>query len=162
MRILTALFFLFSVSLFGQNNSEKLGNLKNLIETLHPTIDFKDKLVIVSVWSVEDIESRELNKEAYRVYKIYERAKLKNGEKGTVFISVLLNSDEQIRNLAINKDRIDPAVVFSETGLKNLLSSQWNITNAQSNIVFDKSGEIKFQNVPKDQLFPSLRSLITR
>lgn len=163
MRILALIFFvLFFKGISAQAPIEKLAQLKSIITSVNQDISFDGKLVFVSLWRGIDIESREMNKEAYRVYKIYENAKLKNGEKGTVFISVNLDDDAQSKILFVAKDGIDLNVVFSDSALIKFLESEFNLTNSQSNIVFDKTGEIKYINVSKDQIFSSLRNLITR
>lgn len=156
------LVFLLQINLCAQEPDQKFIGLKQVINKMNSEVDFNDKLVFISVWKSTDAESREINKEAYRVYKIYERAKLKNGEKGTVFISLNLDTDEQNRVFAIGKDGLDASVVYSDTQTIDFLHSQFNLSNPQNTIVFDKTGAIQYTNLSKDQIFSSLRSLITR
>ncbi len=162
--ILTTVLFLFSVfsNINAQTDSQKLDSLKKAITKINPAVDFNDKLVFISVWKSTDAESREINKEAYRVYKIYERAKLKDGEKGTVFISLNLDSDEQVRTFAIGKDSIDSSVVYADANLIECIQSAFNSSNPKNNIVLNKNGSVQYFNISKDQIFPSLRNLITR
>ncbi|MBK8366454.1 MAG: hypothetical protein IPL10_03275 [Bacteroidetes bacterium] len=156
------LVFLLRINLCAQESNQKFIELKQVINTINSEVDFNDKLVFISVWKSTDAESREINKEAYRVYKIYERAKLKNGEKGTVFISLNLDSDEQNRVFAIGKDGLDASIVYSDSQTIDFLHSQFNLSNPQNTIVFDKTGTVQYTNLPKDQIFNSLRNLITR
>ena len=151
------LVFLLRINLCAQESNQKFIELKQVINTINSEVDFNDKLVFISVWKSTDAESREINKEAYRVYKIYERAKLKNGEKGTV-----LDSDEQNRVFAIGKDGLDASIVYSDSQTIDFLHSQFNLSNPQNTIVFDKTGTVQYTNLPKDQIFNSLRNLITR
>lgn len=162
--ILTTVLFLFSIlsNINAQTDSQNLDSLKKSIAEINPTVDFNDKLVFISVWKSTDAESREINKEAYRVYKIYERAKLKDGEKGTVFISLNLDSDEQVRTFAIGKDSIEPSVVYTDANLIEFVQSIFNSSNPKNNIVLNKNGTVQYFNISKDQIFPSLRNLITR
>lgn len=162
--ILTTVLFLFSIlsNINAQTDSQKLDSLKKAITKINPAVDFNDKLVFISVWKSTDAESREINKEAYRVYKIYERAKLKDGEKGTVFISLNLDSDEQVRTFAIGKDSIDSSVVYADANLIECIQSAFNSSNPKNNIVLNKNGSVQYFNISKDQIFPSLRNLITR
>lgn len=162
--ILTTVLFLFSIlsNINAQTDSQKLDSLKKAITKINPAVDFNDKLVFISVWKSTDAESREINKEAYRVYKIYERAKLKDGEKGTVFISLNLDSDEQVRTFAIGKDSIDSSVVYADANLIECIQSAFNSSNPKNNIVLNKIGSVQYFNISKDQIFPSLRNLITR
>lgn len=159
--IITLVFFL-NTYLIAQEPNQSFDGLKQAISKVNPEVDFSDKLVFVSVWKSTDAESREINKEAYRVYKIYEKAKLKNGEKGAVFISLNLDTDIQNRNLAVGKDSIEATVVYSDPNLISLVQSGFNLSGTQSTIVLDKIGVVQYTNISKDQIFPSLRNLITR
>lgn len=162
--ILTTVLFLFSVfsNINAQTDSQNLDSLKKSIAKINPAVDFNDKLVFISVWKSADAESREINKEAYRVYKIYERAKLKEGEKGTVFISLNLDSDEQVRTFAVGKDSIESSVVYTDANLIEFVQSAFNSSNPKNNIVLNKNGTVQYFNISKDQIFPSLRNLTTR
>ncbi len=159
--IITLGFFL-NTYLIAQKSNQSFDELKHAISKVNPEVDFNDKLVFISVWKSTDAESREINKEAYRVYKIYEKAKLKNGEKGTVFISLNLDADEHNKTFAVGKDGMETAVVYSDVQLAELLRLQFNMATPQNTIVFDKTGTIQYTNLSKDQIFSSLRSLITR
>ena len=159
---ITLLFFLLQIHLYAQEPNQNFKALKDAISKINPAVDFTNKLIFISAWKSTDAESREMNKEAYRVYKIYEKAKLKNGEKGTVFISLNLDSDAQNRVFAIGKDGLDESLVYSDVELVKLIETDFSSANPQNIIVFDKTGEIQFQNITKDQIFSSLRNLITR
>lgn len=162
MRTLAVIFFvLFFKVIFAQAPSEKLEQLKTIISSINQDVDFNNKLVFVSLWKSTDAVSREFNKEAYRVYKIYENAKLKNGEKGTVFISVNLDEEFQNRQICVNKDGIEPGVVYSNVRLLELLE-EFNVRGSQDNIVFDSTGNVQYSNINKDQIFSSIRNLIIR
>lgn len=159
--IITLLFFL-NTYLIAQEPNQSFNALKQAISRVNPEVDFSDKLVFVSVWKSTDAESREINKEAYRVYRIYEKAKLKNGEKGTVFISLNIDADEHGKTFATGKDGMETAVVYSDLEVAELLRSKFNIANPQNTIVFDKTGSIQYTNLTKEQIFSSIRNLITR
>lgn len=160
--ITTLVFLLHFQTITAQTATQNFDALKQAINKINPEVDFTDKLVFISTWKSTDFESRETNKEAYRVYKIYERAKLKNGEKGTVFISLNLDTDNQIRTISIGKDGLDASVVYSNNELIKLIDKAFSVANPQNTIVFDKTGTVQYTNIPKDQIFPSLRNLITR
>lgn len=160
--ILRLLLFFCISNINAQTNNQNFEALKEEIVKANPNIDFKDKLVFISVWKSTDFESREINKEAHRVYKIYEKAKLKNGEKGVVFISINLDTEDQNRVFAIGKDNLEPSVVYSGSNLLENALSILNTNNSKSTIVFDKTGSIQYTNLSKDQIFASIRNLITR
>jgi hypothetical protein len=136
--------------------------LKHAVIKINPEVDFTNKLVFISVWKSSDFESRELNKEAFRVYKIYKDAKLKNGEKGTVFISLNLDHDDQITEITTRKDSLDKEVIYTNLALLEELKSRYNLQAANNTILIDKTGDVKYTNLSKDQIFISLRNLITR
>lgn len=156
------LLFLYASNVNAQTSVQNFDDLKKTVNGINPNVDFNNKIIFVSIWKSTDFESREVNKEAYRVYKIYEHAKLKNGEKGTVFISLNLDTDEQNRVFASTKDGIDASFVYTEDNLKKTIYSAFNGSNTQSIMVLDKTGTIQYTNIPKDQIFNSLRALITR
>lgn len=158
---LLALLFFISFTGFSQNADDFL-LLQKRIHALHPEIDFTDKIVFISFWKSSDFASREINQEAYRVYKIYEKAKLKNGEKGTVFISINEDADAQSMDIAIKKDGVDANVVYTDSSLIELIKARYNVFNSQDNIILDKSGLVQYKNLTKDQMFISMRNLITR
>ncbi len=160
--LIITLVFILQISLRAQEPDQKFIELKQVINKINPEVDFNDKVIFITVWKSTDAESREINKEAYRVYKIYEKAKLKNGEKGTVFISLNLDTDEQIRAFAIGKDGLEASVVYSDLQVLESLRLHYNITNSQNTIVFDKIGTVQYTNIAKNDLFSSLRNLITR
>lgn len=160
--ILRLLLFLCIPNINAQTNNQNFEALKEEIAKSNPNIDFKDKLVFISTWKSTDFESREINKEAHRVYKIYEKAKLKNGEKGVVFISINLDTEDQNRVFAIGKDNLEPSVVYSGSNLLENALSILNTNNSKSIILLDKNGVLQFSNMPKDEIFSSLRSLIVR
>ncbi|MES2761002.1 MAG: hypothetical protein V4677_02300 [Bacteroidota bacterium] len=159
---ITTLILFLQLQLNAQESAQNFEGLKQSISKISPEIDLTNKLIFISTWKSTDFESREMNKEAYRVYKIYENARLKNGEKGTVFISLNLDTDDQNRSLAIGKDGIEQSVVYSDTQLITMIQSQFNLSGTQNIIVMDKTGAIQYTNLSKDQIFPSLRNLITR
>lgn len=160
--LITILIFLLQIHSNAQESNQNFKALKDAINKVNPEIDFTNKLIFISTWKSSDFESREINKEAYRVYKIYEKAKLKNGEKGTVFISLNLDTDSQSRVFAIGKDGIDESIVYSDSKLIKIIESDFSSANPQNILVVDKTGTIQYRNILKDQIFPSLRNLIIR
>ncbi len=158
----TLFLFLYISNTQAQTSIQNLDLLKKTISDINPNADFYNKIIFVSIWKSTDFESRAANKEAYRVYKIYERAKLKNGEKGTVFISVNLDEDEHTKNFAVRKDTIDEAVVYSDKKLVDAIQINLDASNIKNNFVVDKYGVIQYTNLKKDQIFSTLRGLITR
>jgi hypothetical protein len=162
IRYYILLLILFSVRGFSQTSPERFQQLKNEINQISPDLDLSDKLIFVCIWKSTDADSREINSEAYRVYKIYKNAKLKNGEKGTIFLSVNLDENSQNKEIALSRDGISTDVIYSNAKLIDLLRTEFNLENAQSTMLFDKTGAIQFTNMQKEQIFPSIRSLITR
>lgn len=160
--VIIILILFFKSHLNAQHPTENFLSLKEAINNINPEVDFSNKLVFITVWKSSDSESRDLNKEAYRVYKIYENAKMKNGEKGTVFISLNLDTVAQNRILAVGKDSIDASTVYFAPELIKIIDLNFTSYSPKSTIVYDKTGAVQYSNIEKDDIFSSLRKLVTR
>lgn len=154
--------FIFFNNLICQESSDNFIELKKTIETINPNLDLTNRLIFVEVWKSSDFESRELNKEAFRVYKIYEKAKLKNGEKGVVFLSINLDDNSQIQEISIKKDSVNESVVYTDKGMIELLKNRYNMVDSKNNMLVDKNGLVVFKNIQQDQIFSSFNFQITR
>ena len=56
----------------------------------------------------------------------------------------------------------DASIVYSDTELIKIVGLDFNSANPQNIIVFDKTGDIKYSNISKDEIFSAMRNLITR
>lgn len=63
------LLLLLYIPLKSQTIPDKFLELISAVHKIKPDLDFTNKLVFISMWKSTDFESREINKEAFRVYK---------------------------------------------------------------------------------------------
>ena len=67
--------------IFSQS-SGTYDQIVNFIHQKHPEINTENKLIALCVWSSDNAESRETNKEYNRLYHVYQEAILKDARKG--------------------------------------------------------------------------------
>ena len=151
MRQITFIVLFTAFSAFLNAQSDAFLKLKNSIKESHPEINLENKLIAVNVWSANDQESREANKQFNRVYSIYEFAKLKGGLKGLVCITV--NKDGDATSIILNKDGATKLIQVNAVEISS---------NTNSNFVFDDKGNEVYKNISSDKIFESINKLITR
>ncbi len=137
-------------------NEQLFKGVKQLLQTRHPELNLEDKLIALNFWSVSDESSREANLAFEKVCSTYSVSKLKGGKKGLVV--VLLNKDslDDLSVITLNKEGIlcSHSLKLSELQKQTLIETK--------NVVFNSNGELVFSNLPNDQIFSSIHSLITR
>ena len=140
-----------TIATFLNAQSDVYLKLKNAIKENHPEINLENKLIAVNVWSANNPESREVNKQLNRVYTIYEFAKLKGGLKGLVCVT-------------INKDGDAASIILNKDGATKLIQlNTFEISSASnSNFIFDDKGNEVYKNISSDKIFESVNKLITR
>lgn len=141
---------------FTYSQNPAYNQLVSIIADKAPNTDISNKVIAFVSWSASDMQSREVNKEFDRVGTIYQVAKLKNGNKGTVVISCNIDNGS-VEAIAENKDGIS----FSLKINKSEFSFLSNV-GSNKNIVYDNTGTKVFENLGKEQIFTSYNSLITR
>lgn len=155
MKKVVALLFLTSLFFGGYSQTSVYQNLKTLLKETHPEVITADKLIAFNVWSVNDAESREVNKGFEKAYKVYESALLKGGKKGIIVIS-------------FNKDNLtsDAVIAYSKDGIVKVIPYKMNeITLPEasiSNAVYDSTGEEVYKNLNASNIYTSIKHLITR
>ncbi len=153
-KLLFSLFFV-TFTLLGSAQTSLYQNVKKLISDTHPEINLENKLIAFNVWSIEDAESRETNKEFEKAYSVYEHARLKGGSKGIVVISV-------------NRDNLSSGAVITYTkdGITRMIPFKWTdlegIEQGVSNCVFDSTGNEVYKNLSVPNVYSSINHLITR
>ena len=163
MKKLTFVIFIIfsSFQLFSQNNGT-FNELTKIIHDKFPELNISNKLISVCVWSSNDLNSRETNKEYQRLYNIYKDAILKDGRRGMVFISISSDENETYYNIAVQKDGISKNLVFTDlkgagAGMVQLLGMKNN-----ANAIYSSKGELFFKDLNKTNLQSSVVSLLTR
>lgn len=117
-----------------------------------------DKIIVVNFWSVNNKASRDANIDLNNTAFTFKNAKLKNGSKGVIGISICVDNDEVGNNIALKKDGINTAIRVNAVDNSLPLNNK----TAGYNIAFDSSGNLLFENLQNTTFFNSIRNLITR
>lgn len=156
------LFFFTFLKVNGQNNN--YASIQKEITSTFPEINFSNKLLVLSIWNSNDLNSREMNKEIQRVYTIYQGAKLKDGLKGVVFVSISSDNNELQYSICRNKDlnTYNYSICDFKGYDKNSKLFNMSLDNNIKNIVYNSKGILVYQNLETDKIFKSFNSLLTR
>ena len=119
-----------------------------------------NKIIAVNIWSVNDKSSRDANIDLNNTTYIFKDAKLKNGSKGMIGISICLDNDEVANNIILKKDGINTLLRVNASELTNTISLTGK--TAGYNIGFDSEGNLLFENQQNTTFLNSIRNLITR
>jgi len=138
-------------NLYGKLNSFLNSQTKEVVS---------NRLIALSVWSASNQSSRSINAEYDKVYKVYEYARLKGGNKGIIVLNINLDSDAVISDITLEKDGIKKSIKISKENLEiiNLLRDKGPVYN----VVFDENGNIVYENLTEGTVFSSIQKLITR
>lgn len=118
------------------------------------------RLIAINIWSVNNKSSRLINDEFDEVYKSFEYAKLKGGNKGIIVLNINLESDPVNTDITLEKDGITKAIKVSSdnSDIINLLKEK----PAGYNIVFDENGNVVYENLSQGTVFSAIQKLIIR
>lgn len=144
------LFVAFSSILNAQ--SDLFLKVKKAMQENHPEISLDNRLIAINIWSVNNQESRDANKQFNNTYKIYEFAKLKGGLKGLICVSI--NKDGESSSIILNKDGAAKLIPLNSVDIST--------SNAINNIVFDEQGVEVYKNIAPNKVFESINKLVTR
>ena len=154
--ILSLVFGLFLMNFSAKAQQPSYNELLSIVQSKLPSLDVYNKIVVINVWSATNNDSRETNKEFDKAYKLWEFAKLKNGNKGVVIISCNVD-DATTANIATTKDGIKQLINLNKADYSFL-----NNLTANTNIVYDNTGAKVYENLSSDKIFNSFNQLITR
>lgn len=145
----------------AQNNQRD--EIIGLIEKNNLSREYEDKMILISCWSVKNLASREKNKEAQRVYKIYEQSKLVGGSNGVYFVSLCTDCNALNYNITISRDSILPQNAFFLKGADLASFTQTFGSDVASDIfLFDKDWNLVKKVIRKEDIFPLMLNQITR
>lgn len=119
-----------------------------------------NRLIAINVWSVSNKPSRQINAEFEKVYKVYEFAKLKGGNKGIIVLNINLDADAVATDITLEKDGIKKSIKVSKENIEIINSLKGKA--AGYNVVFDENGTIVYENLVEGTVFSSIQKLITR
>jgi hypothetical protein len=152
-------FILFFAAHFSKAQSSLFIKISSAI-SVQKGSPLENKLIALNVWSAENKASRNLNTEFDKVGKIYEYARLKGGPSGIVCVALSLDQDKVKVEVALQKDGITKLINFTNED-KDLVKALEN-KPAGYNILFDKGGNIVYENLKEGTVFSSVNQLITR
>lgn len=135
------------------------GLFTQIIQSLkkeYPQAVWDQKILVVSVWEMNNLHSRELNKALNKTTNTYRVAKLKGGLKGLVWVCVAASGETAEVNITLQKDGVTSCISFP---LRQISGLDLPIG---ANMVYNSAGELIHQNVPADKFYETIHSLITR
>jgi len=148
-------FLIFNLSAQTLDYNSLVSYIKNNTKE-NPT----NKIISVNIWSLNDQASREANIDLNNTAFIYKDAKLKNGSKGMIGISICLDNDEVGNNITLKKDGINNLIRINASDITNLISL--NGKTSGYTVGFDSNGNLLFENLQNTTFLNSIRNLITR
>jgi hypothetical protein len=143
------------LSNFVNAQTDLFFEVKKIISETRSEISTENKLIALSCWKLQDLESRDANKAFEKAYKIYEYAKLKGGLRGIVVVIVNQDKLQNMTNIAITKDGITKSISLKSEDLKSSFNNNFNV-------VFDSNGKTIYKNLSSSKVFESISNLITR
>jgi hypothetical protein len=116
-------------------------------------VDLQNKVMLINIWSTQNMDSRECNKAADKTMKTYQYAKLKGGARGMVVFDICIDNVGNSIQLTRQKD-----------GIKFMIEIPYDKTSSfkEGNYTFDSNGKLITQNTQSAQIFESIHQLITR
>ena len=160
--LLVSLFVIVFANLKAQNINYP--SIQKEIKSTFPEIDFSNKLVVLTIWNSKDLTSREMNKEMIRVCEIYKSAKLKDGIKGIVFVSISSDDNEMQYAICMKKDNnnYQYSICDFKSFSNNSKLFKMEVDQSIKNLTFNNNGVLIYQNLETDHIFKSFNTLLTR
>ena len=106
-------------------------------------IELSGKIIMIEFWSPDNFESRKMNKEMRRVWHIFQKAKMKDADKGAVLFFVSVMNNEPFVNMAMRKDSVlnCPSIMVKE-GLNSPFCKLFKIDYVPTNVFINEKGQI--------------------
>ncbi|MBL7922189.1 MAG: hypothetical protein JNJ40_17875 [Bacteroidia bacterium] len=158
---LFSLFFI-SVTLHSQVTSLQFENIKQLIKEADPKANIDEKLILISFWSPNNNESRQLNKEVNRVANIYKNAKLRGGKNGMYFFNYCLSDDMMNYKMAVKRDSLNLNASLLQNNENKIIINSIDPNHSLQTILFTSTGEVLETNTKKEDVFALILKQITR
>lgn len=157
--------FIFILAFTTQLNAQKVNyvDVTQFIKEQYSTAT-DNKLVLISFWSSQNAQSRALNKELYKAYTVYEKAKLKNGKEGVVFLTVSVDEVEKNYNIALSKDSLTTALNYCDyKGVsKESFASKQEVLKTPYAVLFNSKGAIVAENITIENVRKLFSAQVTR
>jgi hypothetical protein len=153
-KLLFAVFFALAANIVPAQ-SDIYSKLIKIVKETHPEISLSDKLIAFNVWSLNDAESRQANKDFEKTYNVYQNARLKGGLRGIVVLAVNQDNLSSEAVIALTKDGITKMISVKHTDIADL-------EPGIKNRVFDSAGAEVYRDLPASTIYSSINHLITR
>ena len=148
-------FFLLSFTLKAQVSADASA-IRSLIQSRHPELSVKDKILAVNIWSEKDQKSRSCNKAFEKSYLTYWTSKLQGGSKGLIVILFNTENLTEFAVITLGKDGISKSLSYPVSDLDVKPGSFKN------NAVFDSKDHLLYKELEPETIFETFHSLITR
>ena len=113
----------------------------------------KDKVVILSFWTVTDVNQKMINLDMIELYKNYH-------DKGLVIYQVSLDTDKTAWAMAVKEQELPWVSVCDGLGSNSSAVATYNIQKVPTNFVFDREGNIVARDIFDKALVDKIKSLI--
>jgi hypothetical protein len=144
----------------AQNN---FNAIDSLFKKKYPGVDTEDRIWMINFWSPDNYESRIYNKEMRRVWHIFQRAKMKNAEKGALLILIATTDNEPFVNMALRKDSIfDGYIIRLNDHEKEMVFKMYKIGELPSSIFLNGNANLISRNPSKEKIAKLMKDQLIR
>jgi hypothetical protein len=130
--------------------------IRAILAEKHPEVNFNEKLIAYSAWTLDDQESRKTNADFGKTTGIFRVARLKGGRMGMVGVSVCLDASKATALTTLSYDGVTELIVIDFADLRRELKG------APANMIFDAEGRELYRGLSSGQVFEAVNNLITR
>ncbi len=147
-------------TLFSKAQTSLYNKLSSFLNSQTKEVLIDQRLIAINVWSSTDKNSRDLNTDFEKAYKVYEYAKLKGGNKGVIVLNINLDNNSVNGDITLKKDGISKIIAIP-SGSSEILKELKGKSSGY-NIVFDSNGNMVYENLAAGSVYESIHKLITR
>ncbi len=147
-------------TLFSKAQTNLYNKLSLYLSSQTKEVLIDQRLIAINVWSSNDKNSRDLNADFEKAYRVYEFAKLKGGNKGIIVLNIDLNNNSVNGDITLKKDGISKIIAISSDNAEIL--NELKGKTSGYNIVFDSNGNKVYENLAASTVYESIHKLITR
>ena len=147
-------------TLFNRAQTGLYSKLSSYLSSQTKEVSIDQRLIAINVWSSSDKNSRDLNADFEKAYKVYEFAKLKGGNKGIIVLNINLDNNSVNGVVTLKKDGISKIIAIPSD--KSEILKELKGKASGYNIVFDTNGNTVYENLVAGTVYESIHKLITR
>ncbi|HWY13211.1 MAG TPA: hypothetical protein VN026_17875 [Bacteroidia bacterium] len=147
-------------TLFTKAQTSLYNKLSSFLNTHTKEVLIDQRLIAINVWTSGNKNSRDLNADFEKAYKVYEFAKLKGGNKGIIVLNIDLDNNSVNGDITLKKDGISKIITIPSDNIEIL--NELKGKTSGYNIVFDSNGNMVYENLAAGTVYESIHKLITR